>query len=69
MSIYIYTDLPGGAMVKNSPASAGNESSIPLSGRAPGEGNDNLLQYSCLEKPIDREVWRSIVSGIAVRLD
>ena len=69
MSVYIYTDLPGGAMVKNSPASAGDESSIPLSGRAPGEGNDNLLQYSCLEKPTDREVWRSIVNGIAVRLD
>ena len=62
-------DLPGRAVVKNSPASAGDESLIPLSGRAPGEGNDNLLQYSCLEKPVDSEVWRSVVHRIAVGLD
>ena len=44
--------FPGGAMVKNPPASAGDTGdmcSIPESGRSPGGGNDNPLQYSCLE--------------------
>ena len=38
---------------------------IPGSGRSPGEGNSNLLQYSCLENPIDREAWQTTVHGIA----
>ena len=42
-------------MVKNMPASAGDTSSIPRSGRSPGEGNGNPLQYSCLENSMDRE--------------
>ena len=41
---------PGGSVVKNLPANAGNVSSIPGWGRPPGEGNGNPLQYSCLEK-------------------
>ena len=44
-------------MVKNPPASAGNPGdtgSIPGLGRSPGEGNGSLLQYSCLENPMDR---------------
>ena len=40
--------------VKNLPANAGDKSSIPASGRLPGEGNDNPLQYSCLRNPMDR---------------
>ena len=40
--------------VKNLPANAGDASSIPKSGRPPGEGNGNPLQYSCLENSIDR---------------
>ena len=45
--------FPGGAVVKNPPANAGDAGdtcSIPGSGRSPGGGNDNPLQYSCLEK-------------------
>ena len=38
-------------MVKNPPANAGDASSIPGLGRSPGEGNENPLQYSCLENP------------------
>ena len=52
-------------MVKNSPANAGDMVSIPGSGGFPGEGNGYLLQYSCLEKSIDREVWQARVHGVA----
>ena len=47
-------------MVKNLPANAGDTGdtgSIPRSGRSPGEGNGNPLQYSCLENPMDRGGW------------
>ena len=47
--------FPGDSAVKNPPANAGDTSSIPGSGRAPGGGNGNPLQYSCLENPMDRE--------------
>ena len=53
--------FPGGSVVKNPPANAGdaeNIGSIPGSRRSPGEGNGNPLQYSCLENPVDR---RSLV--------
>ena len=45
----------GDSTVKNPPANEGDMGSIPRSGRSPGEGNDNPLQYSCLENPMDRE--------------
>ena len=48
--------IPGGSVVKNPPASAGNTGSIPGSGRSPGGGNDNPFQYSCLKNPTDRGV-------------
>ena len=44
----------GGSMVKNLPANAGDVGSIPGSGRSPGGGNGNLLQYSCMENSRDR---------------
>ena len=53
-------------MVKNPSASAGDtgdSSSIPGSRRAPGEGNGYPLQYSCLENPMDRRAWQTIVRG------
>ena len=53
-------DFPGGAVVKNLPASAGHArdvGSIPGPGRSPGIGNDNPLQYSYLENPMDRGTW------------
>ena len=40
-------------------------SSIPGSGRYPGEGHGNPLQYSCLDNPIDRGAWRTTVHGVA----
>ena len=49
-------------MVKNPPADAGDLGSTPVSGRCPGGGNGNPLQYSCLENPIDRGAWQAIVS-------
>ena len=55
-------------MVKNLPANAGdvkNVGSVPGSERSPGEGNGNLLQYSCLENPMDRGGWQATVHGIS----
>ena len=58
----------GGSVVKNPPASAGEAGSIPGSGRSPGEGNGNLLQFSCLENPMDRGAWWAIVHGVTKSL-
>ena len=52
-------------MVKNLPANAGDLGSTPESGRSPGEGNSNLLQYSCLENSMDRGAWWATVHGVA----
>ena len=52
-------------MVKDLPAHAGDTGSIPASGRPPGEGNDNPLQYSCLENPMDRGAWWATVHEVA----
>ena len=55
-------------MVKNSPANAGDGGdmgSIPGSGRSPGGGHDNPLQYSCLENPMVRGAWWATVYRIA----
>ena len=55
-------------MVKNPPASAGNTGDMSLIagwGRSPAEGNDNPLQYSCLENPMDRGVWWVTVYRVA----
>ena len=49
--------FPGG-VVNNPPANAGDVASIPGSGRSPGEGNGNPLQYSCLQNPMDRGAWQ-----------
>ena len=51
-------------VVKNPPANAGDSGSIPASGRSPGEGNSNPLQYSYLENPMDRGAWRAMVRGV-----
>ena len=58
----------GGSVVKNLPADAEDAGSIPGWGRSPGEGNDNPLQYSCLENPVDRGAWWAIVHGVAKEL-
>ena len=57
--------FPGGLVVKNLPANAGDTDSIPGLGRSPGEGNGNPLQYSCLENPMDRGAWQATVHGVA----
>ena len=51
-------------VVKNLPANAGEADLIPGSGRSPGEGNDNPLQYSCLENLMDRGTWQATVHGV-----
>ena len=51
-------------MVKNPPANAGDGKSIPDSGRSPGGGNGNPLQYSCLENPMDRGAWRAALHEV-----
>ena len=60
--------FPGGSVVRNLPANAGDPrdtGSIPRSGRDPGEGNGNPLQYSCLGNPMDRGAWQVTVHGDA----
>ena len=59
--------FPGGSVVKNLPANAGDSGLIPGSERSPGEGNGNPLQYSCLENPMDRGAWRATVHGVSER--
>ena len=54
-------------MVENPPANAGDArdtGSIPRSGRSPGGGHGNPLQYSCLENPMDRGAWRATVNRV-----
>ena len=51
-------------MVKNPLANAGDVGSIPGSGRSPGGGNGNPLQYSCLGNPMDRGAWGATIYGV-----
>ena len=54
-------------VVENLPANAGDIRDVDLSpgsGRSPGGGHSNPLQYSCLEKPMDRGAWRAAVYGV-----
>ena len=57
-------------MVKNPPETqeTGDVGSIPGSGRSPGGRNDNPVQYSCLENPMDRGAWRATVHGVVKRV-
>jgi len=52
-------------VVNNLPANAEDSNSIHGSGRFPGVGNDNPLQYSCLGNPMDRGAWQVTVQGVA----
>ena len=60
---YFKMGFLGGIVVKNTPASAGDRGYIPGSGRSPGVGNGNMLQYSCLENSRDR-VWWAAAHGV-----
>ena len=79
--VYIHSDLyaqpicsspassPGGSVVKNLPANAGDTGPIPGWERSPGEGNGNPLHCSCLGNAMDREAWWATVHGIEKELD
>ena len=56
--------FPGGLEGKASACGVEDPGSIPASGRSPGEGNGNPLQYSCLENPMDRGAWWATVHGV-----
>ena len=59
----LFKGFLGGAVVKNPPANSGDLELIPGSGRSPGEGNGDPLQYSCLENPMDAGAWWITVHG------
>ena len=59
---------PGGSDSKESACNAGDLGSILGSGKCPGEGNGNPLQYSCLENPMHRGVWQAIYSMVSQRV-
>ena len=65
LSVYVpLKGFPGGAVVENLPANAGDPGDvdlIPGLGRSPGIGNDNLLQCPCLENPVNREVPLKVI--------
>ena len=75
--IYIYTHIhiyshgkkPQWLSSKESTCNARDTGSIPGSGRSPGEGNGNPLQYSCLKIPMDKEAWWATVHGVAKESD
>ena len=60
--------FPGGSVVENPSANAGDIGSIPGSGRSPGEGNGNPLWYYCLGNPMNRGAWWSMVHGVSKNL-
>ena len=57
--------FPGGSNSKEAACDVGDLGSIPGSGSTPGRRNNNSLQYSWLENPMDREAWQAIVRGVA----
>ena len=57
MEQHLPQGFPGGLDGKESACNAGDPGLIPGSGRSPGEGNGNPLQYYCLENPMDRGAW------------
>ena len=61
--------FPGGSDDKESACNAGDPCSIPESGRFPGEGNGNPLQYSCLEHSTERGAWQAPVHRVTKESD
>ena len=62
-------DFPGGSVIKNPLASAGDSGVTPGSGGFPGGGNGNPLQCSCLDDPMDRGAWGAIAHGVEKESD
>ena len=69
MLFFCFLGFTGGSAGKESVCNAGDLGLTPGLGRSPGEGNGNLLQYSCLENPMDRETWRATAHGVAKESD
>ena len=65
-TITIIMGFPGGSVIKNLPANAGDVILIPGLGRSPGEGNGNPLQYFCLGNSMDRGAWGAKVHRVAI---
>ena len=63
--MFFFWGFPSGSVVKNLPANAADSGWIPGSGRSPGGGNSNLLQYLCLENPTDSGAWWATVHELA----
>ena len=57
LGIVRFRGFSGASVVKNPPVNAGDAGSIPESGRSPGGGNGNPLQYFCMKKSLDRGAW------------
>ena len=57
--------FPGGSDSKESACNAGDPGSIPGLGKSPGEGNDNLLQYSCLKNSVEKGASWATIHGVA----
>ena len=64
LSAFYLVGFPGGSEVKVSACNVGDLGLILGSGRSPGEGNGNPLQYSCLENPMDRGAWWATVHRV-----
>ena len=64
IAFMLYWGFPGGSEVKASACNVGDLCSIPRSGRSPGEGSGNPLQYSFLENPMDRGAWWATIHGV-----
>ena len=72
LHLYPFVELmsfPGGSVVKNLLASAGDKDLIPEWGRSPIEGNDNPVQYSYLRNPMNRGTWGDTVHGVTKESD
>ena len=65
MTSFVIKCFPGGSDGKASACNVGDPSSIPGSGRSPGEGNGNPLHYSCLENSMDGGAWWATDHGFA----
>ena len=61
---YCSSGFPHSSVGKESACSAGDLGLIPGSGRSPGGGNGNPLQYSCLDNPMDRRAWQATVHRV-----
>ena len=63
VSLEVYGGFPPSSVSKETACNAGDLGSMPGSGKSPGEGNGNPLQYSCLGNPMVRGAWQATVLG------